>query len=197
MSLMYAHVTTLMIGMFAVYFPELYEDYSQTLGELYDGDDTLRPIFDGGVWPAVSFNFPPNAYTKIHTDAGNKANGMCPIFSLGNFDPTRGGHLVLPDLKLIIEFPPGSLIFIPSATLRHGNIRIRPGESRTSWTQYAAGGLFRWMRYGRCGWEDVKKSNKALADEEIAARHDAWKEALEYFPTIDSIRMRIPNAFTS
>lgn len=176
--------------MFKIYFPELYNDYAETLQALYDGDPKLRHIFKGGCWPAMSANFPPNAYTRSHTDTGNKANGMCPIFSLGDFDPTNGGQLVLPDLKLIIEFPPGSLIFIPSATLLHGNIPVREGESRTSWTQYAAGGLFRWMRYGGCSWETLKKSNKKLAEEELARRGSNWQEAVRHFPTVESLRQR-------
>ena len=178
-------------GIFATYFPDLYDDYAETLGALYDSDPTLRHVFEGGVWPALSINFPPNAYTKIHTDAGNKANGLCPIFALGDFDPTQGGHLVLPDLKLVIEFPSGSLIFIPSATLRHGNIPIRPGETRTSWTQYAAGGLFRWMKYGGRSWESLKSFDKGRADAELAQRSSAWERATQLFPTIESLRARI------
>lgn len=184
-------------GMFAIYFPELYKEYAETLGELYDADPALREIFAGGVWPALSLNFPPNAYTKLHTDAGNKANGMCPIFSLGDFDPTEGGHLVLPDVKLVVEFPPGSLIFIPSGTLRHGNIPVRPWESRTSWTQYAAGGLFRWMRYGRCSWETLKKTNKSLADAELARRAQAWEEAVASFPSVQSLFDRAAHVTTA
>ena len=126
-------------------------------------------------------------------DAGNKANGLCPIISLGSFDPTQGGHLTLPDLKLIIEFPPGPLIFIPSATLRHGNIPVRTGESRMSWTQYAAGGLFRWMRYGRRSWESLKNSDPKQANKELAQRNSGWENAARLFPSVDSLRARITN----
>lgn len=179
--------------MFATYFPDLYREYAETLGELYDGDDNLRAVFEGGVWPAVSINFPPDSYTRIHTDAGNKANGMCPIFALGDFDPTKGSHLVLPDLELVIEFPPGSLIFIPSATLRHGNIPVRAGETRTSWTQYAAGGLFRWMQYGGRSWDTLKKQDKARAQHERDCRSARWKAAVAMFPTVESLRARSNN----
>ena len=53
----------------------------------------------------------------MHTDPGNLLFGWCAITTLGNFDPTLGGHLVLWDLKLVIEFPLGSTILIPSVTL--------------------------------------------------------------------------------
>ncbi|KAJ7738681.1 hypothetical protein DFH07DRAFT_966016 [Mycena maculata] len=68
--------------------------------------------------------------------------------ALGDFDPTTGGHFVLGDLKLVIEFPPGTLILIPSATLSHSNIPVRPGETRVSFTQFTSGGLFRYIDNG-------------------------------------------------
>ncbi|KAJ7754860.1 hypothetical protein B0H16DRAFT_1722565 [Mycena metata] len=46
---------------------------------------------------------------------------------------------------LIIRFPPGSTILIPSAILRHSNVSIAAGEQRYSFTQYTAAGLFRWV----------------------------------------------------
>ena len=142
------------------------------------------------MWPAISVNFPPDSFSRVHTDAGNKANGLCPIFSLGDFDSTRGGHLVLPDLKLVIQFPPGSLIFIPSATLRHGNIAVAPTESRCSWTQYAAGGLFRWVHYGGRSWASLKAQDAARAAAEESSRKTRWAEVIKSFPTVESLRTR-------
>ncbi|KIP02487.1 hypothetical protein PHLGIDRAFT_16514 [Phlebiopsis gigantea 11061_1 CR5-6] len=51
-----------------------------------------------------------------------------------DFGPTKGGHLAPSDLKLDIGFPPGSLISHFAA----GNIPLRPGETRTSWTRCGA-----------------------------------------------------------
>ncbi|KAK7016266.1 hypothetical protein R3P38DRAFT_3203090 [Favolaschia claudopus] len=68
------------------------------------------------------------------------------VQSLGNFDYTKGRHLVLWECKL--EFPPGSTILIPSAALFHSNTIISAGERRYSFTQYTAGGLFRWVERG-------------------------------------------------
>ena len=177
-------------GVFATHFPELYAEYAETIAALHEDNPDLRHIFEGGVWPAISLNFPPNSFCHDHTDAGNKANGLCPIFALGDYDPTKGGHLVLSDLDLVIEFPPGALIFIPSASLRHGNIRVREGESRASWTQYAAGGLFRWVRYGCRSWVWLKKHDSDRAKMEAASRAQNWEEALKKFPTMESLRKR-------
>lgn len=77
----------------------------------------------------------------------NLAYGWCAITALGDFHPTAGGHLVLPDLKLAVEFPPGSTILIPSAIFTHYNLPIGPDETRRSITLFSAGSIFRWISY--------------------------------------------------
>ncbi|KAJ6476647.1 hypothetical protein C8R47DRAFT_1187065 [Mycena vitilis] len=67
-------------------------------------------------------------------------------FNLGPYTCTlghrKGGHLILWDCKLILEFPPGTTILIPSAAIFHSNIPISKGEHHYSFTQYTAGGIF-------------------------------------------------------
>lgn len=106
-----------------------------------------RP-FRNSIWSACTFNLGPRTCARRHKDFVNLAFGWCAITALGNFDHTRGGHLVLWDCKLILEFPPGSTILIPSAAILHSNIPIGAGERRYSFTQYTAGGLFRWVEHG-------------------------------------------------
>ena len=77
----------------------------------------------------------------------SKEPGWCCITALGDFDPTKGGHLVLWDLKLVIEFPPGSTVLLPSAAIAHSNTAIDCREMRCSFTQFTAGGLFRWTSH--------------------------------------------------
>lgn len=144
-----------------------------------------RPIANS-VFAAASFNFGPRAVTFEHTDSGNKANGLCPIFCTGTFDPTKGGHLVLRQLKLLVQFPPGCIALIPSATLMHGNVPIRAGEQRESFTQYASGGLFRWVEYGFRSWSMLQEDEEMLA-REMNRRSTRWKEALERFSTLASL----------
>lgn len=144
-----------------------------------------RPIANS-VFAATSFNFGPDAVSYEHTDSGNKANGICPIFCTGTFDPVTGGHLMLRQLKLAVEFPPGSLACIPSATLRHGNVAIRRGEQRESFTQYAAGGLFRWVSYGFRSWDDLQEDAAGLA-RELETRKTRWLDALKQFSTVQSL----------
>ena len=123
----------------------------------------------------------------MHTDTGNKANGLCAITAIGKFDPKRGGHLILKQLRLVIEFPPGSTILIPSATVTHGNTPIQQNETRMSITQYAAGGLFRWVRYGFQSEKNLKKEDPKLADTITAMKSTAWKLALDSYSTLSTL----------
>lgn len=118
------------------------------MGELHDHYPTLRRNFNNSIYAAVTFNLGPGTVCLEHADNGNVAHGYCAVTSGGDYDPTKGGHLVLHDLGLIIEFPPGSTILLPSSTLRHSNTPIQSGETRFSMTQYCAGGLLRWVNYG-------------------------------------------------
>ena len=122
-----------------------YEDH---LNELLDHDHTLRRNFANSIWSAAAFNFGPRTVTRPHRDSANVPFGLCSVTSLGDFDPKQGGHLVLWTLKLVIEFPPGSTVLLPSAVIPHSNTPISKREQRASFTQYTAGGLIRWVEQG-------------------------------------------------
>ena len=62
----------------------------------------------------------------------SKLNSSCHIRSGGEYDHKRGSHLILFNLKLIVEFLSGSDVIIPSSTVTHGNTPIQLGESRMS-----------------------------------------------------------------
>lgn len=116
--------------------------------DLYRRYPSLKPPFANSLFACVAFNFGPQVVAIPHRDHLNLAYGWCSITALGNFNPMTGGHMVLSHLKIAIEFPPGSTIFIPSAALVHYNLPIGDGETRRSITQFSAGGLFRWIAYG-------------------------------------------------
>ncbi|KAJ6448987.1 hypothetical protein C8R45DRAFT_1084343 [Mycena sanguinolenta] len=134
--------------------------------------------------------FGPRAITCPHLDFANLSWGWCSITALGWFDADLGGHLILWDLKLVIRFPAGSTVFIPSAIIRHSNIPIREHEFRSSFTQYTAGGLFRWMRNGFRSNEDFEaqasKAEKAAREAEASTR---WEEGMDMFSVIDDMYM--------
>jgi len=84
----------------------------------------------------------------MHKDHANLPYDWCAITALGSFDCTKGGHLIFWELGLVIQFPPGSTIFIPSASVTHSNTPIASGEKHFSMTQYTAGSIFRWVDHG-------------------------------------------------
>lgn len=127
------------------------------MGKLLANDPTLTPNFAKNVFGAATFNLGPQVSTHVHTDHLNLPAGWCTVTAIGEFDPTEGGHLLLWDLKMMIEFPPGALILIPSAILRHSNTVVGKNERRYSFTQYSAGGLFRWVE---CGYKSQKEFNE-------------------------------------
>ncbi|OSD07796.1 hypothetical protein PYCCODRAFT_1441668 [Trametes coccinea BRFM310] len=140
------------------YAPKLYNYYSQTLNALLQHHPSLRRNFAGSVFGSATFNLGPQTATDPHIDHLNLPAGLCAITALGRFDHRLGGHLILWDLGLIIEFPPGATVLIPSALLCHSNTAVQPHETRYSMTQYSAGGLFRWVE---CGFQSQKAFDAA------------------------------------
>jgi len=132
----------------ATWAPALYEYYGEKLGALYDRDFTLHRIFSSSIFSATTYNFGPRTVCFKHKDFGNLAFGLCAITALGNFDPTKGGHLILWELGLVIEFPPGSTILLASAIISHSNVLIGKEERRYLVAQYSASALFRWVDNG-------------------------------------------------
>ncbi|KAG2030705.1 hypothetical protein BDR03DRAFT_877726 [Suillus americanus] len=163
------------------YAPKVHKVYANTKSSLKSMHPHLTWNFHNSVFAATTFNLGPTTVTFDHTDNGNFASGMCSIAALGNFDPTTGGHLVLFDLRLIIQFPPGATILIPSAILRHGNISIAPREKRLSFTQYFSGGLIRWVEYGFRTEKAFKQQSPEAWHAAQLQRQTRVEEAAVYF----------------
>ncbi|KAJ7678252.1 hypothetical protein DFH06DRAFT_934933, partial [Mycena polygramma] len=71
------------------------------------------------------------------------------LTALGDYAPLHGGHLIVWDLGLVIAFPPGATILIPTGVLRYSFVKVRPGERRYSLVQWAGSGIGRWFRNER------------------------------------------------
>ncbi|KAJ7818597.1 hypothetical protein B0H14DRAFT_2373062, partial [Mycena olivaceomarginata] len=172
-------------ALFQSYAPALHEYYSQTMDRLYEWNPALLRNFpaDVSVFAAATFNFGPRTVTFPHLDFANLAWGWCAITALGDFDPDRGGHLILWDLKLIIRFPPGSTILIPSALIRHSNTSIQAHETRFSFTQYTSAGIFRFVDNGFKSDQLVNDLGISAAEraERLEARKTRWAEGLKMY----------------
>lgn len=174
----------------SLFSPKLYHHARGKLNDLYDNAPGLERLFpaDVSVFPTAAFNLGPNVWTYRHRDTSNLAYAWCAIQALGNFDPKKGGHLVLWELRLVVEFPPGALVLIPSATITHSNIPVAEGDARSSFTQYMPGGLFRWVDYGHCLVEDCKSRNPELYREQLDARPHKWQMGLDLLTTVDELQ---------
>ncbi|KAK6977269.1 hypothetical protein R3P38DRAFT_2582101 [Favolaschia claudopus] len=171
--------------LFRLFAPALYAFYQAQLALLSAWNSALNWPFLGSVFAACTFNLGPRASTRVHLDFGNLAWGWCAITALGWYDPDKGGHLILWDLKLIIRFPPGSTILIPSAILRHSNVPVGINEKRFSFTQYTAGGLFRWIRNGF--QTDAAYELNATSEDKAARKAEAktrWQTGVDMFRVV-------------
>ncbi|KAF8958751.1 hypothetical protein BDZ97DRAFT_1668082 [Flammula alnicola] len=192
--------------------PRLYDYHNSQLSKLIDEDqrrraanthehpweEELRRNFPNTPWAATSFNFGPQTVCYRHADFNNLAFGWCCITALGQFDPTKGGHLVLWDLGIVIEFPPGTSILIPSAVISHSNVPIGSHETRYSFTQYSAGGIFRWNDNE---FKTVADFKKGFSDEEWAAVKKELSEQLDFglalyttFPELKRMKPEVAEA---
>lgn len=168
--------------MFKSFAPLLFEHYRTNLELLRQWKPTLAPAFVQSVFAACTFNFGPQTVSILHRDKGNIVYGWCGITALGHFNPDYGGHLILWDVGLVIRFPPGSTILIPSAAITHSNVPICKGETRYSFIQYSAGGLFRWVYNGFMKDEDFEA--QATKEEMVTRekdRRERWNKGLDMF----------------
>ncbi|KAG6825349.1 hypothetical protein H0H92_004011 [Tricholoma furcatifolium] len=166
---------------FNLWAPHLHKKYRDHLFSLWDHHPNLRRIFTRSIYPAAAFNFGPNVFTVTHRDCMNAPGGLCAIQALGNFDSTKGGHMVFPNLGLVVEFPPGALILVPSAIVTHGNIPVQQGDVRASFTQYCAGGLFRFVQNGFCTEAVLKRENPKEYIRISSLKATRWANDYELF----------------
>jgi hypothetical protein len=172
--------------LFRTFAPKLYKHYQDHTHRLLERHPDLRkdmPFLGYSVYPSCTFNF-GNAVSGTHLDPSNVPYGYCDIASLGPFDPTKGGHIVLWDLNMIIEFPAGAHILIPSAILYHSNTTLHTGDTRYSFTQYCAGPLFRWVDAG-FGLLGQLKGDKKTAFEDLKKGRN--EDPFQLLPTLDSL----------
>lgn len=170
-------------AMLAFWAPHIYKHYIETLAKLKARYPGLKPLHDSA-FPAISFNLGPQTATFEHTDHQNYAGGLCAVTAMGDFDPKVSGHLYLAELKLVVEFPPGSTILLPSSLIHHGNTALKTTDRRYSCTSFAAGGLFRLVDQQFVLQEDM---TKAQLKRFKASQHARFIAALGKFSTPASL----------
>lgn len=165
----------------------MYQHYGKKLDALYARLPNLEKNFPRSIYPCATFNFGPQVRTFKHRDLLNCPFGWCSVTALGNFNPKQGGHLILWDPKLVIEFPPASTILIPSATLTHSNTPVGKGETRVSFTQYCSGGLFRWVDNGFRTEKQLKAESPDEYERMMGLKDTRWRDGISLLSTLDNI----------
>lgn len=172
--------------------PKLYKHYEKLVTDIKSHDPELCLPFAKSVFMATTINLGDKVVTTRHRDQANLPNGLCAVMSLGSYNHKLGGHLVLHELKLILEFPPGWIIFLPSASITHSNIGISDNEWRSSITYYTAGGLFRWVAYGFQGEKKLDPEQLQRIKEQSSTR---WNYGIDLFSKSEELREDISTAF--
>ncbi|KAJ7602797.1 hypothetical protein DFH06DRAFT_1351030 [Mycena polygramma] len=113
----------------ARYAPKLWRYYVDTLSELFEHHAGLEHNFTNSIFPAATFNLGPAVVTEEHADINNCVHGLCGVSSAGSYNHKTSGQIYLKQLKMVIDFPSGSSILIPSAFVDHGNTVLEPEET--------------------------------------------------------------------
>jgi hypothetical protein len=137
-------------------------------------DGTLGPIRNS-IFGSFTVNFGPRTICLPHRDTENLGFGWCTVTALGNYDHQRGGHLVLWDLRVVLEFPPGSTALIPSAVVCHSNTAVGKQETRYSFAMYTHHGLFQYFD---------RETNGA----HMGGKEERWKWGTKLFSTLEELK---------
>lgn len=184
---------TFIPGTFAFWNPGVYH-YQKTRVEQVLAEKSDRPKLKRTTpktaFPTTACNF-RNVCCCPHRDTQNCPFGWCGITALGEFDHTRGGHLILWELKLIIEFPHGYTILIPSATITHSNTPVADGDVRVSITQYCAGSVLRYADNLGYTDKDLRQVNQTLYEHNQADKDNRWRLSLELLSTLDDLKKKL------
>ncbi|KAJ7701522.1 hypothetical protein B0H17DRAFT_924317 [Mycena rosella] len=176
-------------AVFALWAPKVYQHYHECDIKVCQHYPHLLRNFPKSVFSCAAFNFGPDVWTFRHCDARNVPFGWCTVQALGHFDPTKGSHLMLWDLELIIEFPAGATILLPSATIAHSNtpVDVRNGEEHAFFTQYTLGGLLRFV-------DNEFRTETEFANEDpegylkkCEEKESRWERSLRMLSTIDEL----------
>ena len=155
------------------YFPKSYIHLCRRMKALHENDKTLKFNFRNSVYPLCTFNLGPRTVCVAHRDVTNYPSVPCAVTALGNFDYKTGGHFVLYDFKLCVQFPPATTVLLSSAGLSHGNTALNEKhETRYSITQYCIGNLIKWVVHDFKPFGD-KKVNEAIKID--LANGEGWK----------------------
>ncbi|KAJ7106118.1 hypothetical protein C8R43DRAFT_1140605 [Mycena crocata] len=140
---------------------------------------------DASVFSAASVEFggPPRGQASTGVPDRYEAGSWSILCALGKYSSVHGGHVIFWDLGLVIAFPSGSTILIPTGLVRYSFVKVREGERRYSVLQWAGSGLTRWaLNGGRTDVEFAGHATEAEHAEREARRQESHEHMLDRFP---------------
>ncbi|KAJ7729514.1 hypothetical protein DFH07DRAFT_969477 [Mycena maculata] len=146
--------------------------------------DALYPT-DSSIFSAATFEL---GGPHIHAGASGlydryQPNTWSILTALGVYGPVHGGHIILWDLGLVVSFPAGSSILIPTGVLRYSFVKVRNGEHCYSLIQWASAGIDRWFENGlRMDANFAANASRVLHEQRETCHRHLHEDALETFP---------------
>lgn len=172
---------------FALWAPKVHRYYKEHDDALHREFPHLGRNFPKSVFSCAAFNFGPSAWTYKHRDILNIPFGWCAVTAMGDFDPSTGGHLVLWDLKMVVEFPHAATILLPSATIAHSNIPVGAHEVRGSFTQYTPGGLIRYVDNGFRTEAELQEEDPEEYARLSKLKETRWEMGISMLSTVEEL----------
>ncbi|KAJ3807829.1 hypothetical protein F5876DRAFT_79361 [Lentinula aff. lateritia] len=173
---------------FSLWAPRVHKEYQNARNTWREKLPHLPENFPGlSDFGAAAFNLGGSVWTFKHRDFLNWPFGWCAITALGNFDPGRTAQLVLWELKLVINFPHGATVLIPSAVITHSNTPVAEGDTRMSFTQYTAGPIFRWVENGCRTEKEFEAEDPEHWAEMQTSKDIAYLHRICNFSTLDDL----------
>ncbi|KAJ7820053.1 hypothetical protein B0H13DRAFT_1661105, partial [Mycena leptocephala] len=140
---------------------------------------------DSSVFSAATFEFggPHRRTTSTGAPDRHDAAAWSILTALGKYAYFHGGHVIFWDLGLVVTFPPGASILIPTGIIRYSFVKVRAGEHRYSLLQWAGTGITRWFANGqRMDEEFGAHATKEEHDAREECRRHAHDTVLDGFP---------------
>jgi hypothetical protein len=109
-------------GLLEHYCPTAFSALKAEKAEFLTHDARALYPSDSSVFSAATFEFGgPHCRTVLETGEPDhfQAAQWSILTALGKYAPMRGSHVILWELGLVVSFPPGSSILIPSGVVHY------------------------------------------------------------------------------
>lgn len=179
------------VGMFETWAPKLFQYYDSCMKAVTEHlGASAATVSNYLPLASVTVNFGPQAICRTHRDLNNLGWGWCFILLLGKWDPRRGGHIVLHDMKLILEVCAGDVVAIPSASIAHATIPVGKSETRYAVTWYTGMGLFQSVAAGMMSLKKYKGSEGREGEPDGLSAEERWRNGCGMFSTLAELQER-------